>query len=186
MENLTSVVLNALPFILDNISRIALLLSIVLLAVVVISSVTRLGRAAFRFGLALSYKQISIVSDSEAYEELKQDLADSGLIKGKNIVRISKSHLPKTMKARLILVVHGYLDIEQLKQVFSNRGPQCGLILYCPPEKERLNESEMQLLNSCPFSVLCNFRGRMVNDVLLMMLSTSFTKNDIKKQVAQP
>ena len=54
-----------------------------------IGAFSRLGKAAWRFGLALYGKKIMIVASDEDYCDLEEDLSDSGLIKRKNIQRVS-------------------------------------------------------------------------------------------------
>ena len=58
-------------------------LSLVALAV---GAISRLGKATWRFGLALYGKKIMIVSDGDDYRDLEEDLSSSGLIKKKNVL----------------------------------------------------------------------------------------------------
>ena len=150
------------------------------LVALVVGAFSRLGKAAWRFGLALFGKKIMIVANDEDYRDLEEDISDSGLIKSKNIQRISSKQLAKTKEALLLIIVYGYLDKEDFKSVATGKSARCGLIVYCSPEKGRIKDEEMELLSKTAFTALCNFRGRLVNDVLLMMLSTSFKKSDLK------
>ena len=156
------------------------------LLVIIIGTIAGITQVAWRFGLALFGKKVIIVADDSAYKDLKEDFTYSGLIKEKNIIQASTNHLEKTKDALLIIIVYGYLNEDDFKQVVSNKKGRCGLIVYCPPNKDcalgRLSEEEMELVSKSTFSALCNFRGRLVNDVLLMMLSTSFKKVDLHKQ----
>ena len=152
-------------------------LSLVALA---IGAFTRLGKAAWRFGLALFKKKIAIVASDNDYRDLEEDLADSGLIKEDNILRISNKQLAKTKDALLLIVVYGYLDEKDFRELVKGKNARCGLIVYCPPENGYVPKEEMTLLSATAFTALCNFRGRLVNDVLLMMLSTSFKRSDLK------
>lgn len=152
-------------------------LSLVALA---IGAFIRLGKAAWRFGLALFKKKIAIVASDNDYRDLEEDLADSGLIKKKNMEHISDKHLAKANEALLLIVVYGYLYEEDFKALVRGKNARCGLIVYCPPENGYVSKEEMTLLSATAFTALCNFRGRLVNDVLLMMLSTSFKKSDLK------
>lgn len=154
-------------------------LSLIALA---IGAFTRLGKAAWRFGLALLRKQIKVVADTEDYDTIYHDLIVSGLINSKNIVRVSKESLSDLQDAFMIIVSCGYLTSDGFARVVDGKSSRCGLVVYCPPEKGRMSSDDFSHLNSAPFSTLCNFRGRLVNDVLLMMLSTSFKKKDIRNQ----
>lgn len=146
----------------------------------VIGAFTRLGKAAWRFGLALFKKKIAIVASDDDCRDLEEDLADSGLIKKKNIEHISDKHLAKVNEALLLVVVYGYLHEEDFKALVRGKNAQCGLIVYCSPENGYVSKEDKALLGKTAFTTLCNFRGRLVNDVLLMMLSTSFKKSDLK------
>ena len=150
------------------------------LAALVIGAFTRLGKAAWRFGLALYGKKIMIVANDEDYHDLEEDLSDSGLIKKENIQRISNKQISKAKDALLLIVVYGYLSRNSFRAIVNGKNSRCGLIIYCPPEKGRIENDEMELLSKTSFTALCNFRGRLVNDVLIMMLSTSFKKSDLK------
>ncbi|MBS6869707.1 MAG: hypothetical protein ACLTHL_08145 [Collinsella sp.] len=150
------------------------------LAAFAIGAFSRLGKAAWRFGLALCGKKIMIVASAEDYCDLEEDLSDSGLIKRKNIQRVSDKHISKVKDALLLIVVYGYLDKDGFREIINGKSSRCGLIVHCPPEKGRIDDEEMGLLSKTAFTALCNFRGRLVNDVLLMMLSTSFKKSDLK------
>lgn len=150
------------------------------LVVLAMGAISRLGKAAWRFGLALYGKKIMIISDGDDYHDLEEDLSSSGLIKKKNVLHISNKQLSKAKNALLLIVVYDYLNNSDFQNVIRNKSTRCGLIVHCPPEKGRIAAEEMELLSKSTFTALCNFRGRLVNDVLLMMLSTSFKKKDMK------
>ena len=149
-----------------NISLVLEFMGFLSFVALAIGAFTRLGKAAWRFGLALYGKKILIVASDEDYHDLEEDLSDSGLIKAKD--------------ALLLIVVYGYLDKEGFREIINGKSSRCGLIVHCPPEKGRIDDDEKKLLGKTAFTTLCNLRGRLVNDVLLMMLSTSFKKSDLK------
>lgn len=142
-------------------------------------SLAGVTQAMCRFGLALCAKRIVVIAGSDDFIDIKHDLVNSGLIKEKNIQHITNRHLDEVQSALLVIIVYGYLEYEEFSAVARGKKTQCGLIVYCPPEKGRIDSQGMNLLSMIPFTALCNFRGRMVNDVLLMMLSTSFKRKDI-------
>lgn len=164
----------------DGVSLILEICGAISFVLLALGAFTRVGKALVRFGLALHAKKIMVVADAADYSDIKEDLCDSGLIKKENIQLISDKHLAKAKETLLLVVVYGYLDESAFESVVKGKDARCGLIVYCPPEKGRIREDEMQLLSKTNFTALCNFRGRLVNDVLLMMLSTSFIRADIK------
>lgn len=162
---------------LDTIFRLFGLISVALIILGALSGITQ---AMWRFGLALFGKKVVVIAEVTEFECIKEDLTDSGLIKSKNVIRVSDKQLAKARNALLLIVAYGYLNEKELEKVISDKDSRCGLIVYCPPERGRVSPEEMQTLSKTAFSALCNFRGRLVNDVLLMMLSTSFKKSDLK------
>ena len=166
----------------DTASFIFAIFGFLSLVALIIGAFTRLGKAGWRFGLALFGKQIKVVADTEDYETIHHDLIISGLIREKNITKVRKENLSDLQDAFMIIVSCDYLTNNEFARVINGKSSRCGLIVYSPPEKDRMPPEKMSHLNSAPFSTLCNFRGRLVNDVLLMMLSTSFKKKDLKTQ----
>lgn len=155
------------------------LFGLVVLITIFLGAFAGITQALWRFGLALFGKKILVIADESDYEDIREDLSDSGLIKNKNIQRISNKHLDKINDALMLIVVYGYLENDDFEAVLRRKNSRCGLIVHCPPEKGRIDERQMSLLSKTSFTALCNFRGRMVNDVLLMMLSTSFKRKDM-------
>lgn len=155
------------------------LFGLVALIAIFLGAFAGITQALWRFGLALFGKKILVIADGSDFEDIREDLSDSGLIKNKNIQRISNKHLDKINDALMLIVVYGYLENDDFEAVLRRKSSRCGLIVHCPPEKGRIDERQMSLLSKTSFTALCNFRGRMVNDVLLMMLSTSFKRKDM-------
>lgn len=155
------------------------LFGLVALIAIVLGAFAGITQALWRFGLALFGKKILVIADEGDYEDIREDLTDSGLIKNKNIQRISNKHLDKINDTLMLIVVYGYLGNDDFEAVVRRKNSRCGLIVHCPPEKGRIDDRQMSLLSKTSFTALCNFRGRIVNDVLLMMLSTSFKRKDI-------
>lgn len=131
-----------------------------------------------RFGLSLHKRKIHVVSASGTFASIKQDLVDSGLITERNVVHIDDKHLSNVGESLLTIVVYGYLDDAETKRLLHSKKSGCGMIVYCAPGSGKVGDTVLDALNKEPFTTLCNFRGRLVNDVLLMMLSTSFSKKD--------
>lgn len=184
MDNL-SVVIDFLSSVSGCFDLAIRLFGVMVSLAVVFGCFTGVAQAAWRFGLALFGKKIQVIAGEADYQDIYEDLTDSGLIKGRNIQRISDKHQAKTRDALFLIVVYKYLKSNDFEAVIRGKSPRCGLIVYCPPEKGRLEPGEIELLNQVAFTVLCNSRGRLVNDVLLMMLSTSFKRSDLKRSVDQ-
>ena len=138
-------------------------------------------KPAYRFGKAIAWKKVFIVSDSETRHDLRCDLERSGLIKHKNILEKSKGQTGELRGARLLIVDFNYLGADEVLRIVSAKCPDCGVLVYAKPGSIKSDCTEK--LNLYQHVSVVNFRGRLVNEVLLLLLSTSFTKNDASKQV---
>lgn len=110
-----------------NISLVLEFMGFLSFVALAIGAFTRLGKAAWRFGLALYGKKILIVASDEDYHDLEEDLSDSGLIKRKNIQRVSDKQISKAKDALLLIVVYGYLDKEGFRRLSTVRAPDADL-----------------------------------------------------------
>lgn len=125
-----------------------------------------------RFGTIYSRK-ISIVADGN-YGDLKQDLTDTGLFRESKVSQITNQRLGEVRDSKLLLVDYRYVTDDELKYIVDNKQTNCGLIVYAPPVNppRRLPDDLMQRVVNHPHTLVVNFRGRLVNDVLTTMLTT--------------
>lgn len=176
--------INALVEVIFNawtvISFILAMVGVVSLAFVVIGCISGLTQAIVRFGLALFGKKVAVFASADDFHVIKSDLASSGLVKEKNIERVSVEQRSSLNEALLIVFACRDDNKKHIKEVVVRKNPRCGLVVYCPDGPSALTHEEMAEINAAPFATVCNFRGRLINDILLMMLSTSFKKSDLK------
>lgn len=140
-----------------------------------------LVKPAFRFGKGIAWKKVFIVADGETGTEIQCDLERSGLIKPKNILTKTKGQTGDLNHARLIILDYGYLGNEDVLRIVSNKNPDCGILVYAKPGTI-IEHEDMATLNLFQHVSIVNMRGRLVNETLLLMLSTSFTKKDAQYQ----
>lgn len=143
-------------------------------------AVMGLVRPAYRFGKGIAWKKVFIVADSNTRQELKGDLERSGIIRKRNILEKTDGQISDLTTARLIILEYGYLGEEKIQEIVSSKCSDCGVLIYAKP-KEISDESMSQLNRSQHVSVV-NFRGRLVNEILLLLISTSFARKDAKDQ----
>lgn len=162
------------------VSFVFALIGIASLIFVVVGCISGVTQATVRFGLALFGKKVAIFANADDYHIIESDLTSSGLIKKKNIERVSADQRANLNEALLIVFACRADNKEYINEVVNRKNSRCGLIVYCPSGPGVLSAQEIATINSSSFTTVCNFRGRLVNDVLLMMLSTSFKKKDLK------
>jgi hypothetical protein len=150
---------------------------VALLALVVNFAGWLLGIAPLmkRLGLGRWYREICVVAGKE-YKDLETDLVNSGVFRGKNIRQVSLKNLADIKNADLLLVDYRYVA-DKIDEVLSNKQSRAGMVVYYPIiDKDRISDDVAKRINNQSHTTLTNFRGRLINDILITLISTSYEK----------
>lgn len=120
-----------------------------------------------------------IVSTNDGGQTLKKDLVDSGVFREKNVTVANDNSLADIKDNDLILYDYWELP-ECINDVLRNKQKGAGLIVYSPANNKRMPVDVVEMINKEPFTVLVNMRGRLVNDILVTLMSTSYDKKRSK------
>lgn len=127
-----------------------------------------------RLGSALWGRRVAIFASSESYNSLKNTLVDSGLFRGKNILQISLDNIDKA-KYETIFLVDWDTFGEQIENIFTARkNHQTAIVIFAKPASIP-NEIMADIANRAN-TVVVNFRGRLLNDILTSLITTSYDK----------
>lgn len=132
-----------------------------------------------RLGLGRWYRKILIISTNDGGQCLKRDLVDSGVFREKNITVATDNNLADVKNSDLILYDYWKLP-EYISDVLRNKQKEAGLVVYSPANNQRMPTDAVEMINKEPFTVLVNMRGRLVNDILVTLMSTSYDKKRSK------
>lgn len=176
MEEAAQMIDNVLGFIGNACTAAA----IVLVAVFVALSIMGLFKPAYRFGKGIVWKKVFIVADANTRQELKGDLVRSGIIKKRNIVEKTDGQISDLTGARLLVLEYGYLGADKIQKIVADKCSDCGVLIYANPRE--IDDELMAKLNRSQHVSVVNFRGRLVNEILLLLISTSFSRKDAKNQ----
>ena len=128
-----------------------------------------------RLGLGLSQRKIAIFADQEKYHELKMMLEESKVFQPKNISRYGKTTI-KNAEGTSIILVHWGFSSKFIDQILEIKKASDALIVYAPRHEKELSASDLEKITNQPNSILVNFRGRLLNDILVSMITTSYKK----------
>lgn len=131
----------------------------------------------YRLGFARWKRKLQIVSSPESYSDLKSDLIKTGIFRDKNISNVTKASLNQLKDDTLVLIHYQYLTEAEIIKVLNDKATNSGYIFYFPefnPPTNVVPNNIMSLINNQPFTTLVNFRGRLVNDLVITMISTGF------------
>ncbi len=128
----------------------------------------------YRLGIGLSTRKITIFAEDE-YDDLRNMLVDSKIFQGKNIIKIDKKSIKRANSATLILV-HWKPFKKDMEKILRNKKDNAALIIYAPPDEGLIDTKHLKMFNLERNTVIVNFRGRLLNDILTCMITTSYDK----------
>lgn len=128
----------------------------------------------YKLGTSLSNRKIAIFSDSK-FNELKSTLIDSGIFKEKNIIKIDKESIKKGEDITFF-IVHYLSYKDNIEEIINLKNDSDAMIIYAPQSEGFIDESVVNILNLQRNTIIVNLRGRLLNDTLVSMMTTSFKK----------
>lgn len=127
----------------------------------------------YHLGLALSKRKIAIFAESNDFNNLKNILVDSKLFKEKNILQIDRRSIGRAEGASLLLL-HWKSFEDGLDSVLGIKKDAAALIVYAPTEDGKIDDEAMEKISEYRNVIVANFRGRLVNDVLVCMVTSAW------------
>lgn len=127
-----------------------------------------------RLGNGLSKREIALFVKGDNAESLKSLLLDSKLFKEKNIRVITKKedmHVAEHFSLYLVFWSDWRTDIDDILDMKPN---ECALIIYAPYNMGRIPDDQMVKLDGKRHTAVSNFRGRLLNDIVSSMITTSY------------
>ncbi len=142
-----------------------------------------LFRVLDRLGTGLQSRKISIIADAAEYTLLKKDLKDTGIFREDNVHRLKPETLDTPEKAAaelsdeslLIFIYTAPEQDELLKRVLAGKQTKAGLIVYA---RSKLSEELFAEIGETSNAVIVNAKGRLLNDLLNLMMTTSLQRTD--------
>jgi len=113
-----------------------------------------------------------VLAEGDDFNALSNLLIDSKLFKGKNIVQVTKTEIGKVGKYSLLLA-HWKSISPLLDSVLSEKRDEVGLIIYAPQEEGFIPKEDVTKINRHRNVIIVNFRGRLLNDVIVSLITTS-------------
>lgn len=128
----------------------------------------------YRLGIGLSKRKVAIFSSIEVYESIKSSLVDSRIFKEKNVVHIKSDNIDKA-KDQTIFLVDWETFKEEIEGVFlARKSHQTAIVIYAKPAS--IPHEKMNDIANRANTVVVNFRGRLLNDILTSLITTSYER----------
>lgn len=159
------------PFfiILGGLSALALILGTIYRIIIWALGITPI---ILRFGKALQTRKIAVYGSKKNIYNLTEALIDSHLFKEKNIIAIGKSDFSKGKTCSIFLVDWKSCG-ERINEIYGLRtSHQIAVIIYAQPGS--IPQDIMGDIANRPNTVIVNFKGRLLNDILTSLVTTSY------------
>jgi hypothetical protein len=132
--------------------------------------------ALIRLGNGLARRKIAIFAKGDVCASLHSLLQDSKLFRHTNLIQIrSEGDIGKAEPASVFLI--HWPDFEKaIDQIIAQKRDATALILYAPPGSGRVPDEIMAKVNGVRNATVVNLRGRLMNDIVLSMITTSYEK----------
>jgi hypothetical protein len=162
--------------ILDNLGRIQTAVVIVAAVIVVVLWLSGIIPILLRLGNGLSRRRVAVFAAGDTLDSLTEMMRDSGLIRKRNIIRISRVvDIGRAEKATLYLVYWPDWK-DQIARITDMKQHGTALIIYAPPQHGQIPPATMSDLGNRPNVLVTNFRGRLLNDIAGCLITTSYAK----------
>jgi hypothetical protein len=130
--------------------------------------------ALLRLGNGLASRRIAIFAGAENGASLKRLLLDSKLFSEKNILEISRVEDVGVSERATVYLVFWHDWANQINEILRRKPDGCALVVYAPRDQGPIPENLMKELDGHRHTAVTNFRGRLLNDIVTAMITTSY------------
>lgn len=124
----------------------------------------------WRLGRGLSNRKIAVFAEDD-FEDLNAVLLDSRLFQKSNIIRIGTNSLKKAETCTVFLMHWGPFA-GKIEQILEMKLDTTALIVYARPRE--IPDDQMEKINQHRNVTVVNFRGRLMSDILVSMITTGY------------
>ena len=126
-----------------------------------------------RLGTGLARRKIAIFAKGDMAISLRSLLLDSRLLKERNLIAIGDEGDIDKGRAATLFVVYWPDWSESIDEILRQKTDDAAMIVYAPQDKGFIPKEVMATLNGKRNVMVCNLRGRLLNDVVGSMITTS-------------
>lgn len=160
--------------VLDSISRATTLALIVAAGYGAVLWARGIAPVLLRLGNGLSRRRVALFARGDMLTSLGSLLDDSKLFRRGKVVPISLPLDLGKAEGTSLFVMAWHDWKEELPQILARKRDGTALIVYAPQELGFIPPADLAKLNSHRNVVVCNFRGRLMNDIVVSMITTSY------------
>lgn len=130
----------------------------------------------YRLGNGLAHRKIAIFASGDNLASLRQLLLESKVFREKNLILVSSIREIDDAASASVFLMYWPDWNAHLEEILRLKGPNCPLIVYQPYDQGRIPDGQMASLDGRRHTAVTNFRGRLLNDLVTAIMTTSYAK----------
>lgn len=132
--------------------------------------------ALLHLGNGLAKRKIAVFAKGDNVGSLRDLLLDSKLFRKGNIIEVVRTEDVGRAEGASVYLVHWHDWADGIGDVLAQKPDACALIVYAPYDKGRIPDDQMKNLDGKRHTAVTNFRGRLLNDIVTAMITTSYER----------
>lgn len=129
-----------------------------------------------RLGKGLSKRKIAIFAKGDISKSLEDLLLDSNLFKQKNIKSITSIGDIGKAESVTIFLVYWVDWKDNIDRILEKKNDNTALIIYAPVDSGNIPQAQMRQISEQRNVTVTRFRGRLLNDIVISMITTTYNK----------
>ncbi len=129
-----------------------------------------------RLGNGLAKRKVAIFAKGDNLVALRNLLLDSKLIKAKNICEVATPQDMEASHGASLFLIYWPDWSADIDVILDRKSDSCALIVYQPYDQGRIPDDVMKKLDGKRHTAVTNFRGRLLNDIVTAIITTSHEK----------
>lgn len=130
--------------------------------------------ALWSMGNGLRKRKIALFARNENLVGIREALLRSKVFREENIFGIERPEDIGSAEDASVFVMYWPDWADYLDAILNKKDDATPLIVYCPRTADRISNSEMEKIDGHRNTAISNFRGRLLNDIVTAMITTSY------------
>ena len=165
---------DSIPAVPELFRYVSIAISLVFATAAVVLWARGIGPVLLRLGMGLARRKIAMFAKGDIAGSLESLLLDSRLFSRRNLVPIRHDGDIDKGRSATLFVVYWPDWSKRLKEILAQKSDGTALIVYAPHDGGPIPKDALLELNRKRNVVVCNFRGRLLNDIVVSMITTSY------------
>jgi hypothetical protein len=127
-------------------------------------------------GNGLAKRKVALFARNADLAGLRQTLMRSNLFRESNLIDIQRPEDIGNAEDASVFVVNWPDWSEHIKTILDRKKDKVPLIVYCPRSAGQIPNDVMVQIDGHRNTAISNFRGRLLNDIVTAMITTSYDK----------